>query len=352
MKASQRDFTSVAPRAAGGCTLFFFCGPDEAGAALAAEKLVALLADPGERIELTGAELKSDPVRLVDEARSASLFGGTRHLFVRTAGDEAHDAVATFLQLADLGETRGACPVVIVASSATDKSRTAKLLGPRKDALVAMFWPPDLASVTGEVRMMADAAGLKLGGDLAERIARASGLDLRIARSEVTKLALYLDASPLTPQLAEPAALDAVGAATEEDNLMPLVNAVLSGELEHLSHEIRRMREVGLNPVAVALALERRVAQLARLAAKLTQGGDIKALLEAERVFFRDKKDLAAQLRRWSSARLGRLIARLAELHRALLINSAAAEVLLAQALVQIARAAAARPVQAQSTRL
>ena len=352
MKATQRDFTSVAPRAAGACTLFFFCGPDEAGAALAADKLVALLADAGERIELTGAELKSDPVRLVDEARSASLFGGTRHLFVRTAGDEVHDAVATFLQLADLGETSGACPVIIVASSATDKSRTAKLLAPRKDALVAMFWPPDLASVTSEVRMMADAAGLKLGGDLAERISRAAGLDLRIARSEVTKLALYLDASPQAPRLAEPDALDAVGAVTEEDNMMPLVNAVLSGELDHLPQEIRRMREVGLNPVAVTLALERRAAQLARLSAKLTQGGDVKALLEAERVFFRDRTDLAAQLRRWSATRLDRLIPRLSQLHRALLVNSAASEVLLAQALVQIARAAAARPVQPQSTRL
>src|SRR5690606_14715977 len=153
------------------------------------------------------------------------------------------------LEVIDAGEAEGACPVLIMASSATDKSRTAKLLDGRADALVAMFHQPDLKTVAGEVRRMADAAGPKaLGGDLAERIARAAGLDLRLAQSEVTKLALYLDASPLEPRAVDEAALDAVGARTEEDGFMPLVNAVLAGETERLPAELRRMREVSLNP--------------------------------------------------------------------------------------------------------
>ena len=180
--------------------------------------------------------------------------------------------------------------MVICASSATDKSRTAKLMAGRKDSLVAMFWPPDLASVAGEVRMMADAAGLRLGGDLAERIARGAGLDVRLARSEIDKLALYLDASTQAPRLADHAALEAIGATTEEDGIAPIVSAVLSGALERLPGELRRMREVGINPVAVTLALERRTAQIARLAARLGRGGDVKAALDAERVFFRERE--------------------------------------------------------------
>ena len=83
MKATQRDFATVAPRAALQARIMFFCGPDEAGAAAAADKLAAMLPEPGERVELSGAELRSDPVRLGDEARSTSLFGGTRHIHVR-----------------------------------------------------------------------------------------------------------------------------------------------------------------------------------------------------------------------------------------------------------------------------
>ena len=347
MKATQRDFAAVAPRAAQQARISFFCGPDEAGAAAAAAKLAALLPDPGERIELSGGELRSDPVRLGDEARSGSLFAGTRHILVNASGDEAHDAVRTFLEVIDAGEAEGACPVLIVASSATDKSRTAKLLDGRGDALVAMFHPPDLRTVTEEVRRMAGAAGLKLGGDLAERIARAAGLDVRLAQSEVTKLALYLDASPQAPRLADEEALDAIGAKTEEDGFLSLVNVVLSGEVNRLPAELRRLREVSLNPVGVLLALERRAAQLAQLAARLGPGGRINDLLDAEqkahRVFWRDRRDLGVQLQRWNARRLERLVQRLAALHRALLANSQAAELLLAHELADIARYASPR---------
>jgi DNA polymerase III subunit delta len=347
VKATQRDFAAVAPKAAQQARIAFFCGPDEAGASAAADKLATMLPDPGERIELSGGELKSDPVRLGDEARSTSLFGGTRHIVVRANGDEAHDAVENLLGLIDAGEGEGACPVLVVASSATDKARTAKLLEKRGDALVAMFYPPDLRAVATQVRAMADAAGLRnLGDDLAERIARAAALDVRLAQSEVTKLALYLDASPQATKTADAEALDAIGARTEEDGFMPLVNAVLSGEANRLPAELRRMREVSLNPVGVLLAMERRAAQLAQLAARLGPGRRIADLLEAEqkahRVFWRDRRDLGVQLERWRGRQLERLVQRLADLHRALLANSAAAELLLAQELTQIARQAAA----------
>lgn len=346
MKATQRDFASVAPRAIRQCKLFFFCGQDEAGASAAADAITAMLDAPGERVELSGAEVKRDPVRLGDEARSSSLFGDSRHILVRASGEEAHDALKILLQLSDEGEGP-AWPVLVVATSATDKSRTAKLLENREDALVAMFYPPDLSSVTDSVRQMANTAGVKLGGDLAERIARACGLDVRLCQSEVTKLATYLDASPQAPRSADAAALDAVGARTEEDGFMPLVNAVLSGETAKLPAELRRMREMALNPVGLVLALERRAAQLAQISAQIGPRGDITAVLEAEtrarRVFFRDKRDLAVQLRRWQGSRLERLVARLVELHRSLFANNQGAEVLLSQELAEIARAAAPR---------
>ncbi len=342
MKATQKDFKSIAPRAVREARVFFLCGQDDAGIQDAAQLLIELLPDAGERIELAGTDLRKDPVRLGDEARSNSLFGGNRHILVRASGDEAHDAIATMLE----GESEP-CPVIVIATSATDKSRTAKLLATRSDALVAMFYPPDLRSVTGAVRDMAGAAGVKLGGDLAERIARAAALDTRIAASEVNKLALYLDATPQAPRAADAAALEAIGARTEDDGLMPLVNAVLSGEVQRLPGELRRMRELGLNPVGLLLAIERRVAQLALLAGKIGRSGDIERFVEAEtaarRIFFKDKGDITRQLQKWRGPRLARLVDKLVSLHRALLGNSQHAELLLAQGLAEIARVAAPR---------
>ncbi len=346
MKLTQRDFPARIPQVARDCHIMFFCGPDEAGASAAARAVMEQLPDAGERVELNGADLRSDPARLGDEARSSSLFGATRHLFVRVNGDEAHDAVQTLLQTGDGGSGQ-ACPVVIVAAAATDKSRTAKLLEKRREAAVAMFWPPDLRSVTQSIRMMGDAAGVRLTADLAERIARGSGLDIRLAQSEVEKLATFLDASPQSPRTADAQALLEIGASTEEEGLMGIVNAALSGDLVALPGEIGRMRELAINPVGLLLAIERRVAQIAQLAARIGARGDIAQMLEAEqkarRIFWRDRADLERQLRVWRTGDLARLIARVAQLHRELMVNSQAAELLLAHGLTGIARVAAAR---------
>lgn len=343
MKATQRDYAQAAQRAGSALRICFFCGADEAGASAAANKLIAGLPDPGERLELSGQDLKGDPTRLIDEARSTSLFGDARHILARVSGEEALSALETYCDLADRGEAEGAWPVFIVATAATDKSRTAKLLIKRADALVAVFYPPDLRSVTADVRAMADAAGLRLNGNLAERIAHAAGLDVRLAQSEIDKLALYLDASPQSPKQASSDDFDMIGASTEEDGFMPLVNAALGGEVRKLPGELRRLREVSLNPVGVALALERRAAQLARLSANLRPGDDMQNFLKAQGVFFREHREVGDQLQRWSGGKLERLVPRLADLHRSLLANSQTAELILAQELAQIARYASAR---------
>lgn len=354
MKATQKDFLRGIPPAAKQAAIFFFCGPDEAGASAAAARVIAALPDAGERVELAGADLRRDPALLGDEARSGSLFGDKRHIYVRAAGDDAHDAIKVLIETAEAG-AGAAAPVIIIATSATDKSRTAKLLEKRKDALVAMFHPPDLANVAAAVRAMADAAGLRLGGDLAERIARACGLDVRLAQSEIAKLALYCDADPQSPRPATPDDYDAIGAACEEDGFNPLVNAVLGGETGRLAGEIRRMRELGLNPVGLTLALERRAALLAQIAARIGPGGRIDNLGPGEKmqlgIFFREEREIRAQFARWATPagprrgdiKLERLIPRLAQLHRSLLQNSSTAELLLAQELTQISRFAAKR---------
>lgn len=354
MKAKNSDFLRGFPAGALGARIFFFCGPDEAGASAAANRLAAALPDPGERIELAGADLRRDPALLGDEARSTSLFGGARHIWVRASGDDAHDALQFLIETAEAGAGEAA-PVFVVATSATDKSRSAKLLEKRKDALVAMFHQPELRDVAQAVRGMADGAGLRLGGDLAERIARAAGLDVRLAQSEVDKLALYVDADPQAPRGATPDDYAAIGASTEEDGFAPLVNAVLGGELGKVAGEIRRMRELGLNPVGVALALERRAAQLAQISAYLGPRGAFEQIDKGAEtrlgIFFKEKRDIGGQFKRWtmpaargaSETRLDRLVLRLIALHRNLLANSQTAELLLAQELAEIARFAAKR---------
>ncbi|MEM1053463.1 MAG: DNA polymerase III subunit delta [Pseudomonadota bacterium] len=346
MKAKHLEFARGLPRSVSQASIFFFCGPDEAGASAAASKVISALPDPGEKIELSGGDLKRDPALLGDEARSDSLFGDQRHILARVTGDEAHDALKALIETGEAG-AGDAAPVLVVATSATDKSRTAKLLEKRADALVTMFYPPDLMSVAGAVRSMADAAGLRLGGDMAERIARASALDVRLAQSEIDKLALYLDASLQNPKAATPQDYAEIGAPTEDDGFGPVVNTVLGGELGKLTGEIRRMKELGLNPVGLLLALERRAAQLAQITAKLGPRGNFDKLGKGEKaqlgIFWKEEREIRQQLSRWPGTKLNRLIPRLTALHQSLLANSQTAELLLAQNLAEITRFAAKR---------
>ena len=340
MKLTSREFSSKAHGLARDCGIFFFCGPDEAGASAAANELAGLLPEPGERVELSGADVRGDPARLGDEARSSSLFGEARHIWVRASGEDALAALETLIATQDAGAGR-ACPVLVVASSASDKSRTAKLLEKRQDAVVAMFHAPDLGTVTQAVRAMGDAAGVHLDTALAERIARAAMLDVRLAKSEVEKLALYLDANPQAPRRADPAALDAVGAPCEDDGFAPLVDAVLGGDSARLGPELRRMREMSLNPVGTLLAFERRVALLARIAARGGSRAPDKGELQRLGVFWRDQDAVLRQAAIWRGPRLARLADRLVDLHRRLFADNQAAELLLAQGLGEIARKSA-----------
>ena len=342
MKATNSNFSSIAQRAAKGARIFFFCGPDEAGAHAAATKIVDMMGDAGERVEIDGAEVRRDPVRLSDETRSTSLFGDRRHIFVRAQGEEALEAVKILIE--DAASLAEGWPVLIVAQGASDKSRTAKLLEKRDDALVAMFHPPDLRSVSGEVRQIADAAGLRMTTELAERIASATGLDIRMAAAEIEKLALYLDAAPANPRAVEHADIDVIGAACEDDAIMPLVDAVLSGDDRRLPAEMAKFRQGAMNPIGTLLAMERRVAQLSALSAKMGGRGNaaefVKAEVGARRIFFRDGPAISAQLQRWQGPKLSRLAERLIALHAAMISDHRAAELLFAGECTQIARAA------------
>jgi DNA polymerase-3 subunit delta len=338
MKATQKTFARMVDRALHEVRVFYFCGADEAGAGDAAALVMSRLG-PAELVEFTGSELKRDPTRLADEVRSTSLFGDKRIIRVTMTGDEAHDAVATLVADPIVG-----WPVLIVASSATDKSRVAKLLADRDDALVCVFYPPDVRSVAEIVRTAGDALGLRLNGQLAERIALTAALDTRIARSELEKLALYLDASPETPKTAAPKDLASICTETGDDGMAAIVNATLGGLTDRLKHELPRIAAGDINPVGLLLAFERRAVQLAQLAAKAGPGSDVNAFLEREaqarRIFFKDKNDLMLQLHKWRGVRLERLLNRLGSLHRAMLTDSVGAQLRLQQALAEIARVA------------
>lgn len=105
------------------------------------------------------------------------------------------------------------------------------------------------------------------------------------------------------------------------------------------------MKQIGLNPVGTLLAVERRAAQLARISAALgtRQYRDLDKGEKARLgIFWKEERDIAEQVQRWRGPRLDRLTMGLTKLHRDMLTNSQAAELLLAQGLTSLAQLAGA----------
>lgn len=335
MKARPEQIEAAARSGDFARPVFLLFGPDEAASAAQADALVKAMGEGAERVVLIGSDLRSDPARLADEASSLSLFGDRRIIRVDVNGDEGLAAVENLLALETCEN-----PVVIVGTGMTDKGRIAKAVTAAKNALACMNYQPSARDMAMLVRRMADGAGIELAPDMVEAVAAGSGFDRRLAQGEIDKLALYLDAAPERRQQVKPEVFAALSAASDDADMGPVVNAVLSGDRAAIAHELQRIDELALSEVGLVLALQRRVMLLASLAPRVTGPGGASRLVDNERrIHFSEKPAVARQLERWNAAMLGHLNARLIELQAKIMFAGASARLLLKQQLLAIASA-------------
>jgi DNA polymerase-3 subunit delta len=290
-------------------------GPDEAGSQALAKLAGAAAGEDGERVDLSGAELKADPARLADEAASISLFGGARYILVQPAGDECLAAVEALIEAPAAGN-----PVLLVAGALRPASKLLKLALAEPTALAFASYLPEGQEVQRLVFDMAQAEGLIVRTDVARRLAEACGGNRGILALELGKLALYLDAAPERPQPLEHDALDAVGAAAEEGDMSRLVDSVGNGNPAMLQAELLRLSGEGITGVPLIRAVLRRMSLLARLRAQVERGNSPQAVMAShgKSLFWKEKESVGRQLARWRSDALARSVSRLLDAERQL----------------------------------
>ena len=293
---------------------FLFHGPDEAGSRSLVKALAAAMGAEAERVDLAAAELRGDPARLADEAASISLFGGARYVVVEPAGDEVIAAVEALVEAPTAGN-----PVALVAGALRPTSKLLKLALAEPSVLAFASYVPEGRDADRLVADLARAEGLIVRPDLARRIAESCAGNCALIEQELRKLALYADASPEAPRPIDDAALDAVGAASEEGDLSRLVDSVASGDPGQLHAELLRLRSEGIEGIPLIRAMLRRMALLARLRATVEAGNSVGAVMAspaAKSVFWKEKDAVAVQLGRWRSDLLARSVGRLLDAER------------------------------------
>jgi DNA polymerase-3 subunit delta len=312
MKAKRADMER-ALRNPSAWRFFLLYGPDESGSHSLIKVAASGAGAGAERVELTGAELKSDPARLADEAASISLFGGARYIVVQPAGDECLAAVEALIEAPAAGN-----PVLLIAGALKPASKLLKLALGEPLALALASYAPEGQEAERLVADMARAEGLVVRPDVARRLAEACAGNRAILALELQKLALYLDSAPDRPQPLDHDSLDAVGAAAEEGDLSRLVDSVSNGNAAMLQAELLRLAGEGIEGIPLIRAVLRRMSLLSRLRAQVERGSSPDAVMasQGKSLFWKEKDAIGRQLLRWRPEALARSVSRLLEAER------------------------------------
>jgi DNA polymerase-3 subunit delta len=313
VKASAAQVRAALKAGAGDIRFFLFHGPDDSGSRELLREIGAAAGEGAERVDLSGAQLASDPARLADEAASLSLFGSTRYIVVDPAGDESVAAAEALIEAPSAGDS-----VVLIAGALKPSSRLLKLALAAPCAMAVASYVPDAREADRIVIELGRANGLTVRPDVARRIAEAAGGNRAVVARELEKLACFLDAAPERPKPLEPDALDAVGAGSEEGDTGRLVEAVMRGDSHVAEAELARLSSEGIEGVPVIRAMLRRIALLARLRAAVEAGASPASAVAGagKAIFWKEKDAVTAQVARWRSGMLAKAVDRLVDAER------------------------------------
>ena len=315
-------------------------GPD---AGLVRERVEALIKsavddinDPFALARLDGDALSSEPQRLLEEAHTAPLFGGRRAVWVK-AGSRNIAASVEALAASPPGRD---CRVVIEAG---DLKRSAPLRAVCERAAVAAAIPcyvdgeRDLGRLIDEEMR---AAGLTIAPDARTMLISLVGGDRLASRNEIRKLALYahgktrVEADDILAVIADASALAFDG----------VVDAAFSGRKDDVETQFAKARGAGTHPDVILGSALRQAFALHRLRMDIEAGTSIDDAWAGMRQHFSREKSIKAALSAWTSARLERVIAQLAEAKLNMRMDrTGLAEAIASRALLQIATGARRR---------
>jgi DNA polymerase-3 subunit delta len=309
-------------------------GPDAGLVRERAEALIRMSVDdpkdPFQLARLEGDDLASEPSRLVEEANTIPLFGGRRAVWVK-AGARNFAAAVEALIAAPAPD----CRVVIEAG---DLKRNVPLRAICERARNAVALPCYTDSERDLVRLIEDEmreAGLAISPQARAALVPLLGGDRLASRHEVRKLALFARGKAHV-ELEDVMAVVADASALALDGL---IDAAFAGRTSELEVQFGKARTAGTAPGTIVSAALRQVAQLHKARLSVEEGVSIGDAVQGIQPFvhFSRKAAVEAALKTWTSARLERAMAELAEAALEARRQSAMAELIAQRALLELA---------------
>jgi DNA polymerase-3 subunit delta len=315
-------------------------GPD---AGLVRERVDALVRasvddpdDPFALARLEGEELAANPSRLVEEAHTVPLFGGRRAVLVKAGSRNIAPAVESVI-----AAPSNECRIIIEAG---DLKKSAPLRAICEKAKVAAALPCYTDSERDLARLIddeMDAANLTIAPDARAALIALLGGDRIASRTELRKLALYVQAKDRV-ELADVMAVVSDASALALDSVL---DAAFAGRARETDSEFAKARAGGASPAAIISAAIRHVANLHKIRLAIDQGDSAEFAMKrgAPPVHFSREKLVGEALRAWTAPRLLRAMQQLAEASLEARRNAALAEAIAQRALLSLAVSARRR---------
>ncbi len=319
----------------GACRVVLFYGEDAGLVRARAEAMTRAVAgsldDPFRVAELD----RDDLSHLADEAATLSLTGGRRVVRLRDVTDAATTAAVQVL-------LRGPAPglVVIEGANLPSRSRLRTLLDAARDGAAIACYPEEARALGDTIRRLLTEAGVQVDREALAWLTTQLGADRAATRAEVEKLALYAGPGG-TVDL--PGAMTCVGdlaGLSLEDALF----AATDGDVPTADRALELAIAEGAAPVSVIRAGLMHLQRLHRARLAMDAGASAADATKGARppVFFRRVGAFSRALGLWPTPMLMAALAGLAEAERACKRTGAPDQVICRNAVLTLARRAAA----------
>lgn len=281
-------------------------GPDDGLVAERASAIVKAAAgkadDPFSLVRLDGADVVTDPARLIDEATTVSLFGSRRVVWVRDCGGRnILPAVQPLLDHPDTGSF-----VVIEAGDLKKGTGVRKKVEDHATAIAIPCYADTAQDIARLIDQELKEARLEIDRDAREALEAHLGADRLASRGELRKLCLYAHGQKRVA-LADVAAIvgDASAFAMDE-----LIDAVAGGDLVTADLTLRKLEASGTHASVAGIMLIRHFQLLERLRAEIGPGRGAAEVVERTQppIFFRRRPAIVRQLGLWPKDRLARAL--------------------------------------------
>jgi DNA polymerase-3 subunit delta len=292
--------------------------------------------DPFQLARLDGDDLSGTPARLVEEVATIPLFGGRRAVWVKAGTRNFVPAVEALLAAAC-----AECRVVIEAGDLKRNAPLRALCERAANAAALPCYPDGEQALARLIDAEMAAAGLSISPDARAALVPLLGGDRLASRNELRKLAMFARGKAQVG-IADVRAVVSDASKLELDEL---IDATFAGRTDRLEIELRKTQTAGTGPGTIMAAALRHVAQLHKARLAVENGVPIGDAAGGMQPFLHFSRRAAVEtaLSSWTSSRLERAMAHLADASLQARLQYALADLIARRALLSLAVAARTR---------